>query len=71
FPGLFKGALDVHSKKISESMKIAAASGIASLISDEELNEDYVIPSPFDERVAEIVAKAVSEQAIKEGLTRD
>lgn len=71
FPGLFKGALDVHSKKISESMKIAAAKGIASLISDEELNEDYVIPSPFDERVAEVVAKAVSEQAIKEGLTRD
>lgn len=71
FPGLFKGALDVHSKKISESMKIAAASGIASLISDEELNEDYVIPSPFDKRVAEVVAKAVAEQAIKEGLTRD
>ena len=71
FPGLFKGALDVHSKKISESMKIAAAGGIASLISDEELSEDYVIPSAFDERVADVVAKAVAEQAKKEGLTRD
>lgn len=71
FPGLFKGALDVHSKKISESMKIAASKGIASLISDEELNDEYVIPSPFDDRVADVVAKAVSEQAIKEGLTRD
>ncbi|WP_297281749.1 NADP-dependent malic enzyme [uncultured Anaerococcus sp.] len=71
FPGLFKGALDVHSKKISESMKIAAANGIASLISDEELNEEYVIPSPFDDRVADVVSKAVAEQAKKEGLTRD
>lgn len=71
FPGLFKGALDVHSKKISESMKIAAAGGIASLISDEELSEEYVIPSAFDERVADVVAKAVAEQAKKEGLTRD
>lgn len=71
FPGLFKGALDVHSKKISESMKIAASKGIASLISDEELNDEYVIPSPFDDRVADVVAKAVAEQAKKEGLTRD
>ncbi|MDD7306060.1 MAG: NADP-dependent malic enzyme [Peptoniphilaceae bacterium] len=71
FPGLFKGALEVHSKKISESMKIAAARGIASLISDDQLKEDYVIPSPFDERVADVVAKAVADQAIKEGLTRD
>lgn len=70
FPGLFKGALDAHSKKISESMKIAAAQGIASLVSDEELNEDYVIPSPFDERVADVVAKAVAKKAIEEGLTR-
>lgn len=71
FPGLFKGALAVHSKKISESMKIAAARGIASLITDEELNDEYVIPSPFDPRVADIVAEAVAEQARKEGLTRD
>lgn len=70
FPGLFKGALEVHSKKISESMKIAAAKAIASLITEEELNDEYVIPSPFDQRVAEVVAKAVAEEAIKEGLTR-
>ncbi|MDD7462904.1 MAG: NADP-dependent malic enzyme [Anaerococcus sp.] len=71
FPGLFKGALAVHSKKISESMKIAAARGIASLISDDELKEDYVIPSPFDPRVADVVADAVAKQAREEGLTRD
>ena len=70
FPGLFKGALDVHSSKISESMKRAAAEGIASLVSDEELSEEYVIPSPFDDRVADIVAKAVAKQAKEEGLTR-
>lgn len=70
FPGLFKGALDVHSSKISESMKRAAAEGIASLVSDDELSEEYVIPSPFDDRVADIVAKAVAKQAKEEGLTR-
>ncbi len=70
FPGLFKGALDVHSKKISEPMKIAAARAIASLVSDEELKDDYVIPSPFDKRVAEVVAEAVGKQAKEEGLTR-
>lgn len=70
FPGLFKGALDCHARKISESMKLAAARAIASLISDDELSEEYVIPSPFDERVAEVVAKAVANEAIKEGLTR-
>lgn len=71
FPGLFKGALAVHSKKISESMKIAAARGIASLVSDDELSEEYVIPSPFDDRVADVVAEAVAKQAKEEGLTRD
>lgn len=70
FPGLFKGALDIKATKISESMKIAAARAIASIISDEELNEEYVIPSPFNEKVAEVVANTVSEQAVKEGLIR-
>ena len=51
-------------------MKRAAAEGIASLVSDEELSEEYVIPSPFDDRVADIVAKAVAKQAKEEGLTR-
>lgn len=71
FPGLFKGALSVRSRKITEEMKIAAAEGIASLISDDELKEDYVIPRPFDPRVAEAVAKAVAEMAVKQGLSRD
>lgn len=59
FPGLFKGALEARAKKITEEMKMAAAMGLASLVSDEELNSNYVIPSPFDSRVAETVAQAV------------
>ena len=70
FPGLFRGALDVRSSKITEEMKLAAAEGLASLISENELNEDYVIPGAFDPRVATIVAKAVSEKAIEQGLNR-
>jgi malate dehydrogenase (oxaloacetate-decarboxylating) len=70
FPGLFKGALAVRARKISEEMKMAAAVGIASLLKEEELNDDYIIPSPFDPRVADAVATAVSEQAIKQNLTR-
>ena len=70
FPGLFRGALDVRSSKITEEMKLAAAIGLASLISEDELNEDYVIPGAFDPRVATIVAKAVSEKAIEQGLSR-
>jgi len=60
FPGLFKGALAAKAGQITEAMKIAAAEGLASLISDEELNEDYIIPDVFDERVAITVAEAVS-----------
>ena len=70
FPGIFRGALDVRARKISEGMKLAAAEGIASLISDEELKEDYVIPNAFDPRVAEVVAKSVADKAIEEGLAR-
>jgi len=70
FPGLFRGALDVRSSKITEEMKLAAAEGLASLISFDELNEDYVIPGVFDPRVATIVAKAVSDKAIEQGLSR-
>lgn len=70
FPGLFRGALDVRSRKITEEMKLAAAEGLASLISDEELNEDYVIAGAFDPRVAATVAKAVAEKAIEQGLNR-
>ncbi len=70
FPGVFKGALSCRARAINENMKLAAAHAIASLIGDDELKPDYVIPSAFDERVAETVAKAVREQAIKDGLNR-
>ena len=70
FPGLFRGALDVRSSKITEEMKLAAAEGLASLISEGELNEEYVIPGAFDPRVAAIVAKAVADKAIEQGLSR-
>ncbi|MGL5232052.1 MAG: NAD(P)-dependent malic enzyme [Fusobacteriaceae bacterium] len=61
FPGLFKGALESGAKKITEEMKFATSEAIANLITDEELSVEYVIPSPFDPRVAEAVAKAVSD----------
>lgn len=70
FPGIFRGALDVRATRINERMKIAAAHAIASLISDEELNADYVIPAPFDARVAPIVAKSVAKAAMESGVAR-
>ncbi len=70
FPGIFRGALDVRASDINDEMKIAAAKAIAELISDDELNEEYVIPAPFDPRVAGSVAKAVAEAAIKSGVNR-
>ena len=70
FPGLFRGALDVHATKINEEMKIAAAKAIASLVSDEECNAEYVIPSPFDPRVAPAVAKFVAQAAIDTGVAQ-
>lgn len=70
FPGLFKGALRAKSKKITEEMKIAAAEGLASLIKDEELRKDYIIPDPFDKRVAEAVACAVEKLAKEQGICR-
>ena len=70
FPGIFRGALDCRATDINEEMKIAAATAIASLVSDEELNAEHVIPAPFDKRVAPTVAKAVKEAAIKSGLNR-
>ncbi len=65
FPGLFRGALDSRAKKITEEMKMAAARGIASLVSESELKPDYVIPSPFDPRVAKTVAEAVAAEVKK------
>ncbi|WP_211315364.1 malic enzyme-like NAD(P)-binding protein [Saliterribacillus persicus] len=70
FPGIFRGALDVRAKDINEEMKVAAVYAIASLIKDEELNEDYVIPAPFDARVAPKVAEKVAEAAMKSGVAR-
>lgn len=63
FPGIFRGALDAMASSITEEMKIAACNAIASLISDEELSEEYIIPKAFDPRVAPAVAKAVAKAA--------
>ncbi len=70
FPGIFRGALDVNAREINYDMKMAAAYAIASLVSEEELKPEYVIPSPFDERVAPLVAKKVAEAAVKTGAIR-
>lgn len=70
FPGMFRGTFDVRAKDINEEMKMAAAQALADLISEEELNEDYIIPKAFDERVGRTVAKAVSEAAIRSGVAR-
>lgn len=69
FPGIFRGALDVRATEISEGMKLAAASAIADLVGD-DLSETYVIPSPFDPRVAPVVARAVTDTARRDGLAR-
>lgn len=70
FPGIFRGALDVRATRINERMKVAAANAIASLISADELNENYVIPAPFDVRVAPIVASSVAKAAMESGVAR-
>ena len=70
FPGLFRGAFDVRASDINEEMKLAAAKAIASLVSDEELNAEYILPAAFDKRVGKAVAKAVAEAAIKTGVAR-
>ena len=70
FPGLFRGALDVRASDINEEMKIAAAKAIASLVSDEELSPDYIIPKAFDERVGKTVAAAVAQAARDSGAAR-
>lgn len=70
FPGIFRGALDVRASEINEEMKLACANALAGLISDEELNEDYILPKAFDPRVGETVAKAAAEAARKTGVAR-
>ena len=70
FPGIFRGTFDVRASEINEEMKMAAAQALADLISDEELNEDYIIPAAFDPRVGPAVAAAVAEAARKTGVAR-
>ena len=70
FPGIFKGALKVRATDITESMKLTAAKAIASVITDEELNPEYIIPDPFDPRVADVVSNAVAEEAVRLGINR-
>ena len=69
FPGIFRGALDVRATDINEAMKIAAVEAIASLVSDEELTEEFIVPKSFDERVVEIVSRAVSGAAVESGVS--
>lgn len=70
FPGILRGALDVEAKDINEAMKLAAASAIASLVSEGELKEDFVIPSPLDRRVSVVVAQHVAEAARQSGVSK-
>ena len=70
FPGIFRGAFDVRASDINEAMKVAAAEALAGLISDEELNADYIIPAAFDPRVGRTVAAAVAQAARDSGVAR-
>lgn len=70
FPGIFRGAFDVRARDINDEMKLAAAQALAELITDEELNEEYIIPKAFDPRVGKAVAAAVAEAAKKSGVAR-
>ena len=70
FPGIFRGALDVRASAITENMKIAAAYAIASLVDDDKLNEDYILPYAFDPRIKDTVASAVADAARKDGVAR-
>ncbi|WP_461258029.1 NAD(P)-dependent malic enzyme [Treponema sp. R80B11-R83G3] len=70
FPGIFRGALDVRASDINDEMKIAAAYALASLVSENELRRDYIIPAAFDPRVRDAVARATAQAAIKSGVAR-
>ena len=70
FPGIFRGALDVRASDINEEMKLAAAHAIANQVSDDELNEDYIIPKALNKSVSEAVAKSVKQAAINSGVAR-
>ena len=70
FPGVFRGALDVRAREITEEMKLAAAKALAALVSDDELCEQFIIPTVLDERAAKAVAKAVADEAIRAGIAQ-
>ncbi len=70
FPGIFRGALDSKARQITEPMKVAAAKAIASIVKDEELREDYIIPDAFNPEVAKAVAKAVADEAYNSGVAK-
>ena len=70
FPGIFRGTFDVRASDINDEMNIAAAYAIADLISEDELNAEYIMPAAFDNRVKDTVAKAVAEAARKSGVAR-
>lgn len=70
FPGIFRGALDVRASDINDEMKVAAAYALADLVSDDELNADYILPAAFDPHVKDAVAKAVAQAAKKSGVAR-
>ena len=70
FPGLFRGALDVRANTVNKEMMMAAARGIASCVSDDELSCEYILPKAWDKRVHKAVAKAVAEEAIKTGVSK-
>lgn len=70
FPGIFRGALDCRASEINEEMKIAASYAIASLVGDDELNPEYILPQAFDKRIGKAVAEAVKKAAVKTGVAR-
>lgn len=70
FPGIFRGALDCRASEINEEMKVAASYAIASLVGEDELNPDYILPQAFDKRIGKTVAEAVKEAAVKTGVAR-
>ncbi|HCI59956.1 MAG TPA: NAD-dependent malic enzyme [Ruminococcus sp.] len=70
FPGIFRGALDCRASEINEEMKVAASYAIASLVGDDELNPEYILPQAFDKRIGKTVAEAVKEAALKTGVAR-
>ena len=70
FPGIFRGALACRASTINEEMKLAAANAIAGIITEGELHPEYIVPSVFDKRVAEAVAKEVEEAAYQTGVAR-